>query len=88
MILIKKRNKFKNKKEKVLGKEYTYHYNNEEQNFTRYRITKDNIIEKSYLDYFITTGFKNIQFEINLTIGKSDHLSLELYIPKKDIMVK
>ena len=80
-----KRDEFKNKIENVLGKEFTYHYNKEEQNFTRYRITKNNIIEKSYLDYFITTGFKNTQFEINLPIGKSDHLSLELYISKKDI---
>ena len=64
--------------EKVLGNEFTY---KEEQNFRRYRITNNNIIEKSYLDYFITTGFKII--EINLPIGKSDHFSLELYISKK-----
>ena len=38
---------------------FKYHYNKEEQNFTGYRMTKNNIIEKSYLDYFITTGFKN-----------------------------
>lgn len=49
------------------------------------RILYNNNIEKSYLDYFITLGFTNTKFNINLSIGKSDHLSLELYIPKNEI---
>ena len=80
-----RRDEFKNKVENILGNDFIYHYKKEEQNFTRYRIINYKNIEKSYLDYFITSGFNNTEFEINLPIGKSDHLSLELYIPKEEI---
>lgn len=76
---------FKVKIKNVLGNDFRYHYNTQKLNFTRIRILYNNTIEKSYLDYFITYGFSNIKFDINLPIGKSTHLSLELYMPKNQI---
>ena len=78
------RKEFKNKIEKKLGNKFNYHYRENENNFTRYRITYNNKIESSYIDYFITLGFDKFYFDINFPIGKSDHFSLELYIQKEE----
>ncbi len=79
------RKDFKNKIESKLGKSFSYHYKTNKNNLTRMRVRKNNTIEHSYIDYFFTLGFKELKFDINLPIGKSDHLSLELYISKKEI---
>ena len=75
---------FKNKIENILGNEFNYHYNKNINSYTRTRLIKNEIIEKSYIDYFITSGFKNTKFDIIKPIGKSDHLSLQLLISKDE----
>ena len=54
------------------------------QSFTRMRLTETRL-EVSYLDYFITYGFVNVDFSIHKPIGKSDHWTLLLEIDKAEV---
>ena len=68
-----------------LNKDFTCHFDQMTNGFTRHRTTADGKVEVSYLDYFITYGLNKTELLNHKPIGKSDHNTLQLNINNEEV---
>ena len=78
------RDEYKKKVESILkGENLIHHYYNSNNAITRIRMTQTRL-ERNYLDYMITEGFTNTEFNILRPFAKTDHFMLRMRIDKSE----